>query len=206
MRNKQIARILILVVLISLIYFGITRAPAGNSNPDPADSQKIQDVIHQSYVVIRGALENGGDVREFEDVFVNTSDYHYENQDVRKFVSLVLGPEVADDGGYLTAMKAKYVAYGCASHSLRDIEQVAQKEDRKITSEEYKSIQENCYGVLPPSISEGGSPILVFKTIDIDGEKAFARYDDGAALLEATLVQENGRWLIAKIEPINIHY
>lgn len=45
-----------------------------------------------------------------------------------------------------------------------------------------------------------------FEKIEIDGDRAIVRYDDGAALLEATLVRVGGRWLIAKIEPLDVHF
>lgn len=207
MRNQKLAVLITLLVLLAgMVYIGIDHVRAGIEVPDSKDSQEIQDVIHHSYTVYRGALRNGGDVSEFGNVFINTTDYHYENQDVRAFVSLVLGSEIANNGGYLTVMKAKYIAYGCAVRSLKIAEQAAMKEDRNITPDEIKSIQENCYGVLPPRISEGAPPKLNFEKIEIDEDRAVAQYDDGAALLEAILVRENGRWLIAKIEPIKIHY
>lgn len=206
MRINKIAVILILVVLINLIYFGITRAPTGKSNPVPADSQQIQDVIHHSYTVFRGALRNGGDVSGFDEVFINTDDYHYENKEVQEFVELVYGPEIANQGGYLTTLKAKYTAYGCAVRKYKDFERTAKKEDRRVSSDEFRIIRENCYGMLPPSLNEGPPPKLDFEKIEIDGDRAIVRYDDGAALLEATLVRVGGRWLIAKIEPLDVHF
>ncbi len=207
MRKQNLAVLITFLALLgSLVYVGINREKVGIAIPSSTDSPEIQDVILHSYAVYQGALRNGGDVSEFDNVFINTTDYHYENQDVRDFVSLVLGPEIANVGGYLTVMKAKYIAYGCSVRSFEDIELAAKKEDRNVTSDEIKSIQEKCYGVLPPRISEGAPPKLDFEKIDITGDRAVAQYDDGAALLEAILVRENGRWLIAKIEPIEIHY
>ncbi|HAL17495.1 MAG TPA: hypothetical protein DCP32_12335 [Anaerolineaceae bacterium] len=207
MRKQRLAVLITFLALLgSLVYIGINREEARIDIPNSKDSQEVQDIILHSYTVYQEALRNGGDVSEFDNVFINTTDYHYENQDVRDFVSLVLGPEIANIGGYLTVMKAKYIAYGCAVRSFKVVEQAAMKEDRTVTPEEIKSIQENCYGVLPPRIIEGAPSKLVFGKINIDEDRAVARYDDGAALLEAILVQENGRWLIAKIEPIKIHY
>lgn len=207
MNKKLIATVFFLVVLMGSIgYLGMTRARAGINIPNTQDSQDIQEVIHHSYTVFRGALRNGGDVSEFQNVFTNTSDYSYENDDVRAFVSLVLGVEEANNGGYLTVMQAKYIAYGCAIRMFKETEKLAKKENREVTPEEFKSIQDNCYGVIPPSLSDGAPPKLEFKIIDIEGDRATARYDDGAALLEATLVRENGRWLIANIKPVEIHF
>jgi len=207
MNKKLIATAFFFIILmISIVYLGITRARAGINVPNTQDSQEIQEVIHHSYTVFRGALRNGGDVSEFQYVFINTPDYSYENDDVRSFVSLVLGTEQAKNGGYLTVMQAKYIAYGCAIRLFKETEKIAKKENREVTPDEFKFIQDNCYGVFPPSLSEGAPPKLEFKIIDIEGDRATARYDDGAALLEATLVRENGRWLIANIKPIEIHF
>lgn len=207
--NKKLAAILVvfcLVILGSIVYFGRTRFQASKNIPNAEDSRKIQEVIHHSYNVFREALRNGGDVSEFHTVFTNTSDYSYENGDVRAFVSLVLGVEEAAKGGYLTVMQAKYEAYGCAIRLLKETEKLAKKATRDVTSEEIKLIQGKCYGVLPPSLSVDAPPKVEFQNIEIVGDRAIVRYDDSAALLEATLVRVNGRWLIANIIPIEIHY
>ncbi len=64
------------------------------------------------------------------------------------------------------------------------------------------------------SISQGtmGIPVtanktvLIFESIEISGDRAIVRYDDGAALQEAILVKINGRWFIASIVPIWVHF
>jgi hypothetical protein len=60
--------------------------------------------------------------------------------------------------------------------------------------------------VLPPGSIESAPLKLDFRNINIKGDRAVVRYDDGAALLEAILVRENGRWLIGNIKPIEIHF
>lgn len=192
--------------VISIVYVGIIRARAGIGIPNNKDSQAIQEVILHSYTVFRGALRNGGDVSEFANVFTNTRDYTYENDDVRAFVGTVLGTEKADEGGYLTAMQAKYIAYGCAIRFLSDIEVLAKMENREVTSSEIKTIQGKCYGVLPPGLSEEAMPKFDFVSIEIDNDRAIVRYDDGAALLEAIVVRKDNQWLIANIKPIEIHF
>lgn len=207
MKKKLIAISLVLLTLIvSMVYMGTNRVPA-MATPNSQDTHEIQAVIERSYTVISEALRNGGDVSEFETVFTNTADFSYANEEERAFVALVLGPDKAAAGGYLSAMQAKYIAYGCAVQLLKDTEQIAKQENRDVTTTEYKAIQENCYGVIPPSLSDDDSPPqLEFKTITIEGDRVTAQYDGGSALLEATLVRENGRWLIANIKPIEVHY
>jgi hypothetical protein len=85
------------------------------------------------------------------------------------------------------------VAYGCAVRLFKEAEQAARKEKREVTPEEIQAVSAACYGVVPPSISEGAPPMLEFKLIEIEGDRAIVQYDDGAALLEAILVRENGR-------------
>lgn len=206
--NKKwiVAIFLCLFVGGSLIYVNIRHARAGVEIPDTKDARDIQDVIRHSYTVFRGALRNGGNVSEFEEVFTNTSDYTYENEDVKAFVALVLGTEEADVGGYLTVMKAKYIAYGCAVQSYREMAQQAKKEGRGVTGDDLRSIQDLCYGIVPPSLSEGSPPQLDFVRIDIQGDRAIARYDDGAALMEVILVRQDGKWRIADMNPIEIHF
>ena len=204
---KLIISSICLLLFSVLVYLVISRSTPTNTVPDTLDSLAIQDVIHHSYTVYRGSLQNGGDVREFDKVFVNTNDYQYENNEVREFVELVLGPEEAASGGYLNAIKAKYIAFGCGIKLLKEVEQIAKKEGRRISADEIRKVSEQCYGVIPPSVVENGAPgKLEFKSIVIDEDYAKARYDDGAALLEAILRKINGRWLISNIRPLEVHF
>jgi hypothetical protein len=207
MTKKLLATVIFLFVLIiGFVYLVISRPRAGLQIPDTQDSQEIQEVIYHSYTIFQEALQNGGDVSEFKNVLTNSPEYSYENSKGRSLVILVLGKEEADNAGYRTVMEAKYIAYGCGVRLFKETEKVAKEENREVTADELKSIQDHCYGVLPPSQS-GSAPLkLDFQNIDIEGDRAVVRYDDGAALLEAILVRENGRWLIGNIKPIEIHF
>jgi hypothetical protein len=208
--NKSRAQLIFILLFFTggLIYWGIDRSQVGYTVPDPVAAQEIQNTIHQAYSAFRTALRNGGDVSKFENVFTNTSDYAYESKEVRSFVEQVMGPKAAQTGGYLTAMQAKYIAYGCAVRLLKDIEPIAGKENRKVSQEEIIRIKNNCYGVIPPSISEGpgqGTEIK-FERIVVRGNLAIVRYDDGAALSEAILVRQAGHWRIANIKALDVHF
>ena len=47
---------------------------------------------------------------------------------------------------------------------------------------------------------------LTYESIEIAGDRATVRYDDGAALQEAILLKIKGQWYIAGITPVWAHF
>ena len=83
----------------------------------------------------------------------------------------------------------------------------ARSENRQLSSTELQELIKANHGQLPSLGSPvTGKTILTFESIEINRDRAIVRYDDGAALQEAILVKINGRWLIASIIPIWIHF
>jgi hypothetical protein len=109
---KKFQVLLILIVtgfVVGFTLFFINQVNADEGVPNTAEAQEIKDVIQHSYTVFRGALRNGGDVSEFDTIFIDTDDYELPNEESREFIEKVYGPEIAAQAGYLTAMKAKYL-------------------------------------------------------------------------------------------------
>ena len=208
MNRKALFLLFLLIILAAgLIGFWIQDSARKTAEATEQEAQAIQDVIVRGYTAFRESLRNGGDVSNFDEMFVNTADYRYENDEVFAFVARVFSAEEARHGGYLTAMSATYIAQGCAVQRMEEFSQAAKKANREVTPDERNAVKDACYGIAAPGLSDDpGIPKLDFKSIEINGDRAIARYDDGAALLEAILVRVNGRWFIANIQPIEVHF
>ncbi len=128
MKKKQVIFILsVLVIATCLVYITIKQVNADMGVPDTPDAQAIKDVVQHSYTVFRGTLRNGGDVSEFDQVFIDTDDYQLPNDESREFIEKVYGKEVGAHAGYLTAMKAKYHALGKAVKMYQEVRRLRKK-------------------------------------------------------------------------------
>lgn len=203
----------IVIVFSTLALFGLVlslRAPQAKAYPgvpDTPDTKQIIAVMERAYQLI-GRASHSFDVSEFPAVFVDTDDYQITDEQ-REAIAATLGVPNSDVGnvGYLTAMQLKYVSMGRGANLLREAMEKAKAENRQLSSTELQDLAKANHGQLPSL----GSPItnkavLTFESIVVEGERAIVRYDDGAALQEAIVVKVNGRWLIASIVPIWIHF
>jgi hypothetical protein len=180
-------------------------AQAAPGVPNTPDAKQIMALMDKAYQIL-GHASQAFDVSEFPAVFIDTEDYKLTDQQ-REAVANVLGETVADNAGYLTAMQAQYISRGQGAKSLQAALDKAKAENRELTADEFQEIVTANHGQVPSL----GSPItaktvLTYESIQINGDKAIVRYDDGAASQEAILVKVNGRWLIASITPIWIHF
>ncbi|MBV6390837.1 MAG: hypothetical protein KPEEDBHJ_00041 [Anaerolineales bacterium] len=207
MKANKALRIIPLLVLMGIISFLFQSKPAGaNSIPNTPDTVEIMTVIERAYELMAYAQKTF-DVSEFPSVFIDTQDYEL-NAKQKSAISSILGMETADveEAGYLTAMQIQYISMGQGSELLKSALEKANSENRELTAEEFQAIVQANHGQLPaPSFVLDTETKFVFESIDIDGNKAVVRYDDGAALQEAILVKME-RWLIASIVPIWIHF
>lgn len=201
-------RLLVVILLIGSLAVSsqIFHVDANAGIPDAPDAKQIMGVMDRAYQLI-GHASQTFDVSEFPSVFIDTEDYKFTDKQ-KEALSEVLGVSVAEveSTGYLTAMQAQYITRGQGAVLLRAALDKAKLENRKLTAEEFQEIVKANHGQVPSL----GSAIttkteLVFESIEINGNKAIVRYDDGAALQEAILVKE-ARWLIASIVPIWTHY
>ena len=200
-----------LLAVVLLIGFGIVssqtyHAKANAGIPDTPDAKQIMAVMDRAYQLI-GHASQTFDASEFPSVFIDTEDYKFTDKQ-KELLSEVLGASIAEvkSTGYLTAMQAQYISRGQGADLLRAALDKAKSENRKLTAEEFQEIAKANHGQLPSLGNVVTTKTeLTFESIEISGNKAVVRYDDGAALQEAILVKE-ARWFIASIVPIWIHY
>ena len=172
-----------------------------------SDAKHIMAVMNRAYQVL-GTTSQSFDVSEFPNTFVDTEDYQLTDEQ-RKIVAEALGLSVAKvkNAGYLTAMQAKYISRGRGAKLLQEALEKARAENRELSATEFQEIVKANYGQWPSSSAiTSNKTVLTFESIEINGNKAIVRYDDGAALQEAILVKQEGRWLIASIVPIWVHF
>ena len=185
----------------------ITHFMTADKIPNTSDAKQIMAVINRAYQVL-GTTSQSFDVSEFPDVFVDTEDYELTDEQ-RKMVAEALGLSVAEvkNAGYLTAIQAKYVSRGQGAKLLQGALERGRAENRELTATEFQEIVKANHGQWPSSSAiTTNKTVLTFESIEINGDKAIVRYDDGAALQEAILVKREGRWLIASIVPIWVHF
>lgn len=190
---------------IVLLALQSMRAQAESGIPDTPEVKEIIATMENAYRILAIAGQTF-DVSGFSSVFVDTPDYKLTEQQ-RAFIGNILGEDAAKNAGYLTAMRAKYIALGRDARLLQATLEKARAEHRNLTSEELQEILRANHGVIPTMGSPITQPaVLSFKSIEIHGDRAIVRYDSGAALLEAILIRINGKWFIAGITPIWIHF
>jgi hypothetical protein len=202
----------ILCVILFAIGLGIpasqifyVKADVGVS--DSLDAKQIIATMNRAYQVL-GRVAQTFDVSEFPDVFLDTEDYTLTDEQ-QKTVAEALGLSAAEvkNAGYLTAIQAKYISRGRGAKLLQETLEKARAENRELTAAEFQEIVKANHDQWPSGNTiTTNKTVLRFESIEIIGNRAIVRYDDGAALQEAILVKRDGRWLIASIVPIWVHF
>jgi len=177
----------------------------------PETGQAILDTIVKGYDCFGEVLLNGGDVSSLKRYFANDPQFYYPDE--IEFIEKVMGKEAAKTPGYLTAIEAKFKAFGVARRIVKET-QAALKEDQKLTAEDRERIKELSYGIpLPSSAFEDNSDYFpsterefTWIEIKVRGNRATVIYDDMQAKQKATLKLIEGSWHIIGIDPISVHF
>lgn len=197
----------ILIALLVTLRLLIRTSVAGPGIPDTPETRQIQATMRRAYELMAVAARTF-DVSEFPTVFADVPEDYKLNDRQREAIVQILGAEVAERAGYLSAIQAYYIGWGKGAALLEKALEEAERERRPITADEMRAITEASGGRVPTLARQ--DPIyetkLQFESIEIRGNRAVVRYDDGAALQEAILRKISGRWLITSIKPIWVHY
>jgi hypothetical protein len=201
----SVGLITVVILVAVLIVLQSARAKAAPGVPNSPEAKEIMAVMERAYRII-GVASQTFDLAEFSSVFVDSPDYKLNGKQ-KEAVAGVLGNATAESAGYLTAMQAQYISLGQGAQLLQAALAKAKAENREITAQEFQDIIQANHGQMPAL----GSPIttqtvLTYDSMEIDGDKATVRYDDGAAQQEATLVRIKGRWFITGIIPLWVHF
>lgn len=198
-----LAGICLIAAVVTLFF--VNRAQTAPSMPDTAEAHQIMAAMDTAYQIIGNAGQTF-DASNFSQVFIDTTDYPLSDQQ-RAAVAGLLGESAAQHAGYLTAMSIQTIARGQGAKLLRTALDKAKAENRDLTAAEFQELIKANHGQLPTlGSSIMAKTTLTFNSIAIDGERATVEYDDGAALQKAILIRTQGKWLIASITPIWVHF
>jgi hypothetical protein len=203
--SKKIGSFPSLLALAMVLFVQSAQAQIAQRVPDSPEAKKIEAVLERAYEVI-GAASRTFDVSKFSTVFVDTSDFDVTPLQEQS-VAEILGGSTTGPVGYLTAMRAKYVSLGQGAKLLREALDKAKAENRKLTEQDFLDLAEQNHGRMPSLGSAfTARTSLTYKSIEIAGDRAVVRYDDGAALQEAVVVRIGERWYVAGIKPLWVHF
>jgi GNAT superfamily N-acetyltransferase len=197
--------LVVIVILLAAWSMQSTDTRAGSEIPNSPEAASVKAVLEHAYDLI-GTAAQTYDVSGFATVFVDTTDYQLTPKQ-QEGVAAVLGSEAAQKAGYLTAMQAHYLSLGRGAKLLQAALTQAKAEGRELSAEEFQAIIKVNHDQIPtlpsPVVAKTN---LTYESIEFAGSRATVRYDDGAALQEAILVNINDQWYIAGITPVWVHF
>lgn len=209
MAGKGLSLIVIFAILVALVFAAWSaqsnRIRAGSEAPNSPEAASVKTVMERAYDLI-GAAAQTYDVSGFAAVFIDTADYHLTAKQ-QEGVAAIVGAEAAQKAGYLTAMQAHYMSLGQGAKLLQAALAQAQAEGRQLSAAEFQAIIKANHDQVPtlsgPVVAK---TMLTYESIEIAGDRATVRHDDGAALQEAILLKVKGQWYIAGITPVWVHF
>jgi len=207
--NKKILFAIFVAITLTIITTIILIKPqttkASPALLDTPESRIIQDVIRRSYE-IEAIAARTFDTSQFSTVFANDPVGKLSSstiQFIREATAATdelgfLDTKADGDLGYLDYKLAYYIWWKKGAEKFETLQAAAEQENRDLTQEESESLIDSSGRVAAPR-AEGDAtiPDLKFLSIEIDGDIAWAVFDDGPRTIQMTLVKRNGQWYLA---------
>lgn len=215
--NKKIPFVIFaataLVIIVSIALFAPKTTEASPALLDTPESRQIQGVIRRSYE-IEAIAARTFDTSQFSTVFANdplgklspptvafVRDAIAVNSDLGYMAS-----KTDDELGYLDYKLAYYIWWKKEAEKFETLQAVAEEENRALTEEEAASFIDSSGRVAAPRADGDATiPNLRFLSIEIEGDIAWATFDDGPRTIQATLVKRNGQWFLAGVKLLELH-
>lgn len=195
--------ILLLLVLIASVSVSGSRAHEGLLQTE--DSKLIREVINKSYDVEAHAAKTF-DLSSFPLVFVNDQRGGELSLSTKDFIRSVSDNSSSMPFGYLDYKIAYYTWWKMGAHKLEALRTKAVQEKRALTENELMTlIDEKGRLAMPRSQSSDISTELLFISIEIEGDRAIATFDDGLKTNQMILVKMNSNWYIAGNKILSLH-
>jgi hypothetical protein len=175
---------------------------------DEAEVKAIRAVMLRYYQLLRETPVQALDVQQFGEVLADTPDFTL-TAETQQYISAILGTEKSSNAGYLTAMQAKWLHLQQGDRLARAAIEQARAENREVSPEEWQTLAEQNRRMVPPTFTDPDPNYriaLLYGSLEIEGNRAVARFDDGVTYQEAILRKIDGRWYIANIIPLNVHF
>ncbi len=194
------------------LFLNLSQRSEAYNIPDTPEAREVMATMERAYDILAIPFDSL-DVNKLAEVFIDDPVFldrltPEQREQAQARSRTILGTKEGESFGYLTAMKAKRLQQQQGATLLKAALDRAKSHDRTITEEEWKALTEQNNGEQPylPELSLPGRFPLTYESIKIDNDKAYVRYDDGPALQDAILVRVNGRWFVAGIIPIKVHF
>lgn len=194
------------IVFLALVIFLILQSIALGI-PDTPDVRLVTSTLIRYYELLDTPLEEL-DTEQFTQVLLDSEKYQLTDER-KEYLSRAGKFSETDSAGYLTAMQTKYAQMQWIEKQRSALEQKAQAEGRQVTDSEWAALTNANNNEAIPYIYHRETEYktqLLFKSVVIEENKATVRYDDEAALQEATLNYVDGRWFIVDIQAIWVHF
>jgi len=206
-KKKVFFTLLGLVVVLTIAVVGLTPKQAATASvgvPKTADSEAIQETIIKSYRIQEKAAETF-DTSAFDSVFVNDARGLRGEKlplSVIKFIQEATNQPSKTDFGILDYKVAYYVSEGKNQADWAELEAKLKKEKRDPTKDEIKAAGG---GGRMLTLAETEPAEIKFISIAVDGDQAFATFDDGPTTNEMILVRIDKKWFIAGNKTLSVH-
>lgn len=189
----------------SFLLYSIVRSQAYTPATE-GEAKAIMAAIQHAYDAMAIANETGN-LAVLDDALIDHSDFLQaigpeHQRELQAYIHEILGLNVTDNFGYLTAMKNRFMHELQGRKLLQEAK--AKAESRQLTDQEWQTLKEQNHGEFPalPDTHLPKRRIIApdqYLSIAVKGDKARAVYDDGIRDETAILVRVNGRWFVAGI-------
>ncbi len=199
MKASVAAIVLVLIVAAAGGIYGATADSGAGKIPDTTDAKAIMATIEQAHYFKAVAARNF-DISRFPEVFIDTPDFEPDERQ-KAMIQEMLGSEAIEKAGYLSYMRAYYLAWKDGARLMESID------FSKLSMQEKKDFLEaNSNKILAFARKDPiGEIKLTFESIEIKGDRAVVRYDSPSAYQEAILIKVNGKWFVANITTLKTH-
>lgn len=192
---------------VAVIFLG-TQSRAANSLDSP-EAEEVKAAIQRADEAMTIA-QTTGNLDKLEEALIDHPDYLLElkseqAEELRSFITRILGPEASKNFGYLTAMKNKMTYRQQGQAFVQSAIEEANAAGREFTNADLQALSAqnpDKHIVWPKSSTDFVLPDptqFQYKAIWIKDDKARAVYDDGIRDKVAILVRIDGRWYVAGI-------
>lgn len=191
----------------SFLLYSIVRSQS-YTPANEVEAKAIMAAIQHAYDAMAIANETGN-LAVLDDALIDHWDFLQaigpeHQRELQDYIHEILGLNVTDNFGYLTAMKNRFTHELQGRKLLQEAKAKAKAESRQLTDQEWQTLKEKNHGELPalPDTHLPKRRIIApdqYQSIEVKGDKARAVYDDGIRDETAILVRVNGRWLVAGI-------
>lgn len=198
-------------VILAVLQFLYQRSNA-STIPDTPAAREIMATIERAYDILAIPFDTL-ELQRLDEVFIDDPIFRAkmtEEQiaETQNSITNMMGADANKNFGYLTAIKAKRLHQQHGAKLLKDTMASAAQSEQSISADKLAELTTQNYGQTPylPNRNLPGRFPLTYLSMKIEGDIAYVRYDDGPALQDAILVRKNGRWFVAGLIPINVHF